>query len=336
MTAGVELSHRARSGDAPGSPRASSGSPRAELFRALGVLCESPLPGHARIAEALGLPGVPDTAEHTAVFLFQSYPYASVHLGAEGMLGGEARDRVAGFWRAIGLVPPAEPDHLAALLGLYATLLDAEASEPDDARLVLRREARRALLWEHLLSWALPYLAKLREIAGPYHQAWASLLERTLLDEAANLPAPERLPLHLRMAPPLPEPDASADEWVAAILAPVRSGMVIVRGDLANASRDLGLALRMGERAYALRALFQQDAPATLAWLSTEAVGWIARHHATELALGEIASFWRSRAAATLVALRDPWAAVATKHVAASRRSTGPTAHRHTGRPRSP
>lgn len=288
-----------------------SGSPTAELFRALGVLCESPVAGHDRIATALGLPGAPDPAEHAAVFLFQSYPYASVHLGPEGMLGGEARDRVAGFWRAVGLVPPAEPDHLAALLGLYATLVDAEANEPEEARVVLRREARRALLWEHLLSWTLPYLEKLREVAGPYHRAWANLLERALLDEAAALPAPERLPLHLRTAPPLPEPDASADEWVAAILAPVRSGMVIVRGDLASASRDLGLALRMGERAYALKALFQQDAEATLAWLSAEAEGWIARHEAAEPLVGQIALFWRSRAEATLAALHNPWAAVA-------------------------
>ena len=36
------------------------------------------------------------------------------------MLGGEARDRIAGFWRALGLVPPPEPDHLAVMLGLYA------------------------------------------------------------------------------------------------------------------------------------------------------------------------------------------------------------------------
>lgn len=296
-------------GSSPARSAGHRGSPSAELFRALGVLCESPVSGHERIAKALGLPGAPDPVEHAAVFLFQSYPYASVHLGPEGMLGGEARDRVAGFWRAVGLVPPAEPDHLAALLGLYATLIDAEADERDDARVVLRREARRALLWEHLLSWMLPYLARLGEIAGPYHRAWAELLEGALLDEAAQLPALERLPLHLRTAPPLPEPDASADAWVAAILAPVRSGMVLVRGDLASAARDLGLALRMGERAYALRALFQQDAPATLAWLSTEAQGWIVRHEAAEPLVGQIAQFWRSRAEATLAALHDPWAA---------------------------
>ncbi len=282
-------------------------SPRAELFRALGALCETPVPGHERIAQALGLPGRPDPAEHAAVFLFQSYPYASVHLGPQGMLGGEARDRVAGFWRALGLVPPAEPDHLTALLGLYASLIEAELAERDAARLVLRREARRALLWEHLLSWVVPYLAKLGEIAGPYHQAWAGLLERALLEEATELTSADRLSLHLRTAPPLPQTDASADEWLVAMLAPVRSGMFLVRGDLASAASDLGLALRMGERAYALRALFQQDAPSTIAWLSGEAETWIARHRTAEPFLGQIALFWRSRAEATAAALRDPW-----------------------------
>ena len=79
------------------------------------------------------------------------YPYASVYLGAEGMLGGEARDRVAGFWRALGLVPPAEPDHLAALLGLYAALADAEEPRRTSRPAAAPAQARRALLHEHLL-----------------------------------------------------------------------------------------------------------------------------------------------------------------------------------------
>jgi ferredoxin len=38
---------------------------------------------------------------------------------------------------------------------------------------------------------------------------------------------------------------------------------------------------------------------------------WIARHELTEPVLGHIARFWRSRAEATLVALRNPWAGAA-------------------------
>src|SRR6266496_675887 len=94
----------------------------AEIFRALGALCEPPEPAHARLAAALGLPPPPDAAAFTEVFVFQLVPYAAPYLSPDGMLGGEAGDRVAGFWRALQLRPPAEPDHLAALLGLYAPL----------------------------------------------------------------------------------------------------------------------------------------------------------------------------------------------------------------------
>src|SRR6266540_3791636 len=158
-----------------------------ELLRALGVLCEPPEPTHARIAEALCLPGRIDAADHTELFGFQLVPYASVYLGAEGMLGGEAADRVAGFWRALRLTPPPEPDHLAALLGLYATIGEAERGERDRARQALWRQARRALLWEHLLTWAVTYARAVIGSAPPFHAAWAQLLERTLLAEAAGL-----------------------------------------------------------------------------------------------------------------------------------------------------
>jgi hypothetical protein len=39
-----------------------------------------------------------------------------------GMVGGEAGDRVGGLRRALVLTPLAEPDHLAALLGLFSAL----------------------------------------------------------------------------------------------------------------------------------------------------------------------------------------------------------------------
>jgi TorA maturation chaperone TorD len=73
------------------------------------------------------------------------------------MLGGETADRIAGFWRALHLTPPPEPDHLAGLLGLYATLTEQAHGDPDPARAALWHQARRALLWEHLLTWLPTY-----------------------------------------------------------------------------------------------------------------------------------------------------------------------------------
>jgi TorA maturation chaperone TorD len=259
-----------------------------ELIRALAVLAEAPAPEHERVAAALGLP-TPRAEEYAELFLFQLYPYASVYAGAEGMLGGEARDRVAGFWRALGLVPPAEPDHLAALLGLYAALETAGH--------------RRALLWEHLLSWLLPWLAKLDEIApGPYRE-WGRLLAAALEQEAREHGPLDRLPLHLREAPPLAQ-----DDLLEGLLAPVRSGMLLVRDDLLRAAAELGLGARVAERRYVLRALLGQDAGAVLGWLQAEAARWAGIHEATPGAIGR---FWQGRAEAAAALLADAQMAAA-------------------------
>lgn len=261
-----------------------------ELFRALGVLAERPSPETGAIARALGLGPVPTAVEYTELFQLNLHPYASVHLGDEGMLGGEARDRVAGFWRALGLVPPSEPDHLAVLLGLYATIGEAGAPE----------EVRRALLWEHLLPWLPAWLEKAMEIAPPSYREWAELLEAALLAQAERLPADGLVPLQLRESAPLADPRADGlDALVTSLLASARSGMVLVRADLVRAGRELGLGLRLGERRFVLRALLGQDPSTSLRWLAAEAESWIGRHRRMAPVLAPVTDFWATRAERT-------------------------------------
>jgi TorA maturation chaperone TorD len=272
-----------------------------ELLRALAALSEPPTAGQARIAAALELPAATAT-EHTDVFGLQLVPYASVYLGAEGMIGGEARDRIAGFWRALGLVPPAEPDHLAALLGLYAALADDERAQ-DPARAALRRQARAALLHEHLLSWLDPWLAKLAEIAPAAYAAWGELLADALRGEAAALlDGDEPLPTHLRAAAPLEPPERTGGAaFLDALLSPARSGLVLVRDDLARAAGELGLGARVAERRYVLRYLLAQEPAETLHWLRDEAAR-SARRPAV-VAGPAVAAHWKDRAAATAAVL---------------------------------
>lgn len=280
----------------------------ADLVRALGALAEPFAPEHRDIAVALGFDGEPHPGDYADTFLFGAYPYASVYLGAEGMLGGEARDRIAGFWRALGLTPPPEPDHLAALLGLYAAIVDDEgraADEGDVAAAALRHESRRALLWEHLLSWLVPYLAKVDELAPLYYSTWARLLRETLEAEVRVVGRQEQLPLHLRVAPGLPEMDASGAEWIGAVLAPVRSGVIVTRWDLRRAAADLGLGARVAERAFILRSMLEQDAASTVRWLADEARRSAVAHAESEALLGAVAVFWRRRAEVCEVALRS-------------------------------
>jgi TorA maturation chaperone TorD len=284
-----------------GSPASAS----MELWRALAVLAEPPGPEHVRVAELLRLPGRPDPAEYTELFILQLPPYASLYLGGEGMLGGEARDRVAGFWRALGRVPSAEPDHLTVMLALYAALAEQEPDEPDPARRALAGAGRGAWLWEHLACWLPPYLAKVRELAPPCYRAWAATLEELLLRELASSGRPRILPLHLRAAPPLPDPRIEgAAAFVQGLLAPVRSGVLLVRAELARAARETGLGHRIGERRRVLEALLAQDAARTLTWLEAEARAWARRHRRYQEATGPIADFWAARAEAAAALLR--------------------------------
>jgi TorA maturation chaperone TorD len=278
-----------------------------ELFRALGSLVETPTPETASVAALLDLGPLPDPAEHSDLFLFQLYPFASVYLGLEGQLGGEARDRVAGFWRALDETPPVEPDHLATLLGLYARLTELERAATGAGRRSLWRRTRHACLWEHLASWVPVFLTKLREIAPPFYNGWGELLDVALAHEIVELGPLDRLPLALRVAPPIPDPRESREsgEFLAALLSPARSGVVLTRSDLARAGRELGLGLRVGERRFILRAMLGQDPVVTLGWLAEEAAAWADRHDRTATVVPEMAEFWVHRARSTARLLRE-------------------------------
>ena len=277
-----------------------------ELFRALAVFAEPPeRPGAGRVAEALGLGALPETSAYTDVFVFRLYPYASVYLGAEGMLGGEARDRVAGFLAALGLAVPQEPDHLSLMLGTYAWLSESHASAPAGPRREYLLGARRAYLWEHLLSWLPVYLDKLAQFAPPFYRRWAETLRAALDAEAEALGPQSALPLHLREAAPLADPrESSTDQFLQTLLAPARSGVILLRDDIARAARALGTGVRAGERRFALRSLMGQDAAGALARLAAEAEGWESLHLARRPAHGPVAEWWAARAASTAGLLR--------------------------------
>ena len=285
-----------------------SAGDRWELIRALGAVAGDPADAR-KVLATLGLDAAGLTnAEHTEVFVLNCPPYASVYLGAEGGLGGEAADRVAGFYRAIGLAPPAsDADHLTALLSLYAALgedrssVSAAITTQTDKR--SWNHVRQALFWEHLWPWLPGYLGAVTDVGVPTLSAWAELTMQVLVAEQATISADVPFPVALRAAPPPLTGEESVGELLDALIAPIRSGMIITRRALAIGAGQADVGHRIGERRFTLRAMLDQEPERTFGWLADEAERWSARHAAS--ALGDpVRHWWAERARTTATVLR--------------------------------
>ncbi|MGN8159086.1 hypothetical protein ACS8Y6_02370 [Salinisphaera sp. RV14] len=283
-----------------------STSASADLLRLLAAVAESPSSPHDDYARALGLPPLPHADDwriaHTGAFIEQCPPFASTILGEGGQIGGAAAARVADFRRLLGAaVDEAAPDVLSTLLADYAELVERATT---DAR---AGHARTALLWEHLLSWTMPYLDALGRSAPAPYDGWAGLAREVLLAEADAVAPPTVLPLSLRAAPAPPDLAGaeSVDAAVRALLVPAASGIVLSKADLTRAVIALEAGLIQNSRAFALRQLVTQDAPAALDWLSVEAYRQAGARADEIEALGVVGKFWSARAQSTAAALAD-------------------------------
>lgn len=269
-----------------------------ELFRSLGAVVLTPPPGNGALCAALDLP-IPTGVEHTDAFVLSAPPHGAIHLGPEGKLGGEGLDRIAGFWRVLGLQAPEDADHLGALLMLHAELGEAEHSASAERGRAQLHRARAALFHEHIWSWAPGYLLAVAELGIASVAAWARLTEQALRAEYANLGPAEMLPLALRAAPPGMNAADSFDETLDALVAPIRSGAVLTNRDLANCGHQVGVGLRRGERRFALRSMLEQDAPGTLTWLGAHARWWSERCPSGQCNANDPCAWWSRRAANT-------------------------------------
>lgn len=239
-----------------------------EITRALGSLAEAPGPEQTRAAQLLELPGEPTRAEFTDLFVVQLYPHASVYLNSDGQPAFQVGQT---------------SDHLSALLAAYASLNDDVA--------------RRAFLWEQLISWLLPFATRAQELGSPVYRAWATLLLDTLEAEASRLGNSLVLPSRLSDSHDITGLSAN-ETLVDGLFAPVTSGVILTRADLSRCVSQLQLRTRVAERRYTLREMMLQEPVKVAGWLAAEA--------------RRQAGLWR-RAAPTFDAVRTHWETRALK-----------------------
>jgi len=276
-----------------------------ELLRALGTVIEKPDAAVGRLATLLELPACPTTAEYTFLFEAQLPPLASRYLSEDGQVSGAITERMASYWRAIGAVPPCEPDHLGRLLVFYGDLLDMQNQETDEARRHAVGRLRKTVLWEHLLTWLPAYLTKIDLIAPRSYRRWAQLLWRVLAREAWTVGSSAALPPFLaepgEAAPPVPQ-DIPA--LVTHLAAPGRSGLILAPIDVTRAADALHTLSPHGPLRATLLALIETRPAGMYEWLANEARRWETRHERNRDLLPALSDHWMRRARATRAILQ--------------------------------
>jgi hypothetical protein len=271
-----------------------------ELLRALASVMAPPDAAVARVAATLELPASPTPPEHAFLFQSQLPPLASLYLSANGEAGGDARDRIAGYWRAVGETPPSEPDHLLHMLAFYADLVEQEERESDESRRHAVARIRRVFYCEQLLAWLPGYVTKVDLIASRTYRRWGQLLEQVVAREAWRAAAQSCLPGTLRRLQELGEPPAGdADVLLTYLVAPARSGLILAPVDLERAADELHVAAPRGSVRQGLASLFGMRQGPLLNWLAAEAKRWEARHERNRGLLPALSDHWTRRARAT-------------------------------------
>lgn len=235
-----------------------------DTLRALGELAEAPGSEQVRLARLLELPGEPDRTDYTALFIVQLYPYASVYLSNDGQRLVEVQD------------------HLSTICNAYSSL-----AVP----------FRCAFLWDHMISWMLPFAVRARELGNPTYRAWAMMLLDGLEAEVGRVGSAERLPMALRNASGLDS--LALDDVVAALFAPATSGIILTRSDLGRCARELNLMIRVADRRFTLRSMFEQDRSRVQAWLVHEAKRQADLFAGVPAVFAPIASHWEKRSLQT-------------------------------------
>lgn len=209
------------------------------------------------IADALGSEDVSSGDLYNA-FIRELPPFASIYLSTDGNIGGDPRSTIAGFYRALSLPIPADPDHLSHLLSLLAGILSARDKTPADQLMERKDSIDRAagvVLHDHLLSWLPAYLLRAQEVFPPSLGNWVSITFDLLsllslqYDTVVSSVAGFRGELSQVGDP---------NQIVRWLTSPGLSGLIISLGDIEEVARKLELPLRAGRKRFVLQEMVSQ------------------------------------------------------------------------------
>ena len=232
---------------------------QAEVAMALAEISEGVVPSQV-LLDALGI----DRSGCESInnlLISELPPFASIYLSLDGNIGGESQAEIAGFYRAISVKVPPNPDYLSSMLYLLGQIItkEAELSDNETPRLKAIEAAKLTLMQQHLAPWLVPYLMRAEQIAGSDASVWVAL---TLDLIASILESSEfsfqRQTIYSDLDQSQIESFANSVEFIDWITSPRLSGVILAPSDLVKIAKSLGLATRIGRKRFVLEGLFQQ------------------------------------------------------------------------------
>lgn len=198
-------------------------------------------------------------AAHQNLFGFNLFPFASLFLTSDGLLGGDVTEQVVGHYQRGGFAVDsraASPDHVGHELQYLAFLAAAEADSWRDGlplQATRAQQHQRDFLQAHLLYWLLPLVTAVSAIApATFYAALADLTLQLVLEQYEQLCANQ---LPLAAADPLPQPpDVLAQEKTGLrriaryLTVPPYSGIYLGRDQISQIARQHNLPRGFGSR----------------------------------------------------------------------------------------
>lgn len=211
--------------------------------------------------------------DHTWLFEFNVYPYASIFLDSSAMLQSDWSHFVAGLYSHLGLELSSETyqaaDQLSTLFEAMALLSErrtqAHAEGLESLSYQRSLHVERAFCFEHLLPWLPSFCHAVCRIHKSFYKGLCQFAQEITLTHAKDiiqlahsLPDYEAPPQKIQLQATNSQPNSQdANTEIQKLLSPALSGMFLSREDLRLIARGLSLPYRFAERSFILKNLIE-------------------------------------------------------------------------------
>ncbi len=204
-------------------------------------------------------------ADYQELFGFNVFPYVSVFLEVNRLVGGEITNRLYDFFRMAGFglsLTDESADHVSHSFAFlaYLSAYELEAMETGNYPELERVRSLQARFMDELLFWwLLPFVRAIEQQPYPFFRSLGRLILEFVLEhrrQLGELSGPMDVP-PLADVPSLEEPHVGLREIARYLTTPVWTGLFLSRGDIARLARKKQLPRGFGSREMLLENLLR-------------------------------------------------------------------------------